>query len=118
LNYKLFVRDFAPQTDVTDLENLFSEVGTVRKATLTERECNGIQRQVAYIEMSSQEEARDCIDRYHGMKSDGYTLTVTEDKIHTPDPNFSYKRPVHVPRPRPASSKTTLAANSIKTETT
>jgi RNA recognition motif-containing protein len=98
LALKLFVRDFDPQIDIADLENIFSEVGTVAKAVLTEREAKGVLRKVAYIEMSSAEEARDCIDRIHGMRVDGYTLTVTEDKIHIPDPNFSYKQPTHIPR--------------------
>jgi len=98
LSYTLFIRDFAPQTDIADLETLFSEVGTVVKATLTHREYKGVQRQVAYIEMSSYEEMCDCIRRFHGMKSDGYILTVTEDKAHVPDPNFSYKRPAQTAR--------------------
>ncbi len=107
MSYKLFVRDFAPETNVTDLEILFSEVGTVNNAILTEREYKGVQRKVAYIEMSSLEEMQDCIARFHGMKADGHILTVTEDKAHVPDPNFSFKRPVQVTRASANKSTTT-----------
>ena len=106
MSYKLFVRDFAPQTDVADLETLFSEVGTVHSATMTDREYKGVLRKVAYIEMSSPEEMRECIERFHGMKSDGYILTVTTDQAHVPDPNFAYKRPVQVTRA--STSRTSL----------
>ncbi|MEK6555826.1 MAG: RNA-binding protein [Bdellovibrionota bacterium] len=97
--FKLFVRDFNPLTNLNDLENLFSEIGTVKKVVFKERESNGVQRKVAYIEMSSDVEASNCIERIHGMKSDGYTLTVTADKAHVPNPNFSYKQPAYVARP-------------------
>jgi hypothetical protein len=93
---RLFIRDFAPQADVFELEGLFSNVGNVRKATLQEQVLKGVLRQVAYIEMSSPEEASDCIERFHGMTVDGYTLTVTADKPHVPDPTFRFKRPVVV----------------------
>ena len=92
MDHELFVRDFAPDTDVADLEALFSQVGNVQSSTLTERLCKGVPRHVAYIAMSSHEEVRDCIERFHGSKAEGYTLTVTENKKHVPDPNFSFKR--------------------------
>lgn len=92
----LFVRDFAPQTDLADLENLFSEVGNVTGAVFDERETKGVLRKVAYIEMSSFEEVRDCIDRFHGQDEDGYIMTVTENKQHVPNPNFSAKKPAQI----------------------
>jgi RNA recognition motif-containing protein len=104
LSYCLFVRDFAPETDATTLENLFSEVGSVRKVTLTERPTKGVPRPVALIEMSTPEAMQDCIERFHGMKTDGYTLTVTENKVHVPDPNFTFKKPTQVARTSNAKS--------------
>ena len=98
MSYRLFVRNFAPDTDVTTLENLFSEVAAVQNVTLTDREINGVPRQIALIEMTTLEGMQDCIERFHGMKADGYVLTVTEDKAHVPDPNYSYKRPTQVAR--------------------
>lgn len=92
MKHRLFVRDFGPQADVLQLESLFSNVGTVRSATLQERATNSGVRQVAYIEMSSAEEVHDCIIRFHGAKFQGFILTVTEDKPHIPDPNFRTKR--------------------------
>lgn len=106
MSNELFVRDFAPDMNAGDLEILFSQVGDVQKTTLTHREHKGVSRRVAYIEMSSPEEARDCIARFHGLKAGGYTLTVTENKVHVPDPYSSFKRQVPAaaaaPRPRRA----------------
>lgn len=89
---RLFVRDFGQDTDVFRLEELFSNVGTVQKAVVQDLSTNGVTRRVAYIEMSSAQEALDCIDRFHGMKTDGHILTVTEDKPHVPDPHYRAKR--------------------------
>jgi RNA recognition motif-containing protein len=92
LNNRLFVRDFSPQTDASHLESLFSNVGNVRSVTLQEQVTKSGSRRVAYIEMSSPEDARDCISRFHAMKIDGHILTVTEDQPHIPDPDFRAKR--------------------------
>lgn len=89
---RLFVRDFGHETNISHLEDLFSNVGTVQTATLEDLVMNGVIRRVAYIEMSSAEEMSDCIDRYHGMKTDGHTLTVTEDKPHVPSVGFRPNR--------------------------
>lgn len=91
MEYRLFVRNFSPETDAAHLEGLFSSVGDVRKISLENLTKNGVIRRVAYVEMASAEEMRNCIDRFHGMQEDGCTLTVTEDKPHTPDPNFRAK---------------------------
>lgn len=89
---RLYVRDFGNETD---LECLFSNVGTVQSTKLGELVVNGVRRRVAYIEMATADEMADCIARFHGMKTDGYTLTVTEDKPHVAPP----------PRPRKSSKK-------------
>lgn len=85
---RLFVRDFGQQINISDLEELFSNVGTVQTASLENLLMNGVIRRVAYIEMSSAAEMSDCIDRFHGMDTHGFRMTVTEDKPHVPDANF------------------------------
>lgn len=90
---RLFVRNFGNETSLSYLEDLFSNVGNVQKATLKDLILNGEVRRVAYIEMSTPEEVSDCIVRYHGMKADGHTLTVTEDKPHVPDASFRPSKP-------------------------
>ena len=94
---RLYVRDFGNETD---LECLFSNVGTVQSASMSELEVNGVRRRVAYIEMATPDEMLDCIARFHGMKTDGYTLTVTEDKPHVPAPT----RPRKTSKKRPTRS--------------
>jgi hypothetical protein len=41
--------------------------------------------------MSSADEVRDCIERFHGLNEEGSVLTVTEDKPHVPDPDYRAK---------------------------
>ncbi len=101
MSYRLFVRDFAPQKDINAIESLFSSVGRVSSATLTEIEHKGGLRQVAYVEMSSDEEMQDCLVRFGGMKYLGFSMTVTEDKVHVPDPNYVYKRPSKAQKLKP-----------------
>lgn len=107
---RLFVRDFGLDTNVSYLEDLFSNVGTVQRATLEDLILNGVLRRVAYIEMSSAEEMSDCIDRFHGMKTDGHTMTVTEDKPHIPDVNF---RPLKVPKAKKSKKRRTKVTADI-----
>jgi len=92
MSHRLFVRGFSAETEAGFLEDLFGNVGTVKKIEMRTILAGGIPRPVSYIEMSSAEEVRDCIDRYHGKTADGQTLIVTEDKPHVPDPEFRAKR--------------------------
>lgn len=89
---KLFVRNFGDQVDLSDLESLFGTVGTVEKVDFQQESFKGVERMVAYVQMSSREEAEDSIARFHGHKIDGHHMIVTEDKPHTPDPEFHAKR--------------------------
>jgi RNA recognition motif-containing protein len=96
--------------DAASLESLFSSVGDVRKVSLQDLVRNGVIRRVAYVEMSSAAEVRDCIDRFHGMSEGGHTLTVTEDKPHVPDPELIAKRAAD----RKAKKKTTSKSSSVE----
>jgi RNA recognition motif-containing protein len=77
--------------DASHLEGLFSNVGNVQNVSLQDLVKDGVVRRVAYVDMSSADEIRDCIERFHGATEDGSVLTVTEDRPHVPDPNYRVK---------------------------
>ena len=68
--------------EVTDdrLQELFSAHGTVESASvITDRE-TGRSRGFGFVEMSSQEEAQQAIDKLNGTDLEGRSLTVNEAK--------------------------------------
>jgi RNA recognition motif-containing protein len=83
---RLFVRNLGSAIDATGLEDLFMTVGNVEKADVVLDEETGASRGYGYVEMSTEQEAVDCISRFHGQKANGSILIVTEDKPHVPIP--------------------------------
>jgi len=68
--------------EVTDdrLQEIFSAHGTVESArVITDRE-TGRSRGFGFVEMSSQEEAQQAIDKLNGTDLEGRSLTVNEAK--------------------------------------
>ena len=68
--------------EITDdrLQEIFSAHGTVESArVITDRE-TGRSRGFGFVEMSSQEEAQQAIDKLNGTDLEGRSLTVNEAK--------------------------------------
>ncbi|MBI5521041.1 MAG: RNA-binding protein [Desulfarculus sp.] len=63
-----------------ELQDLFGQVGSVISArVITDRETSR-SRGFGFVEMSSAEEAKQAIQRFHGYNMDGRDLTVNEAK--------------------------------------
>lgn len=78
MTMKLFVGNLSFQTTSSQLEDLFSQAGTVQSATLiTDRE-TGRSRGFGFVEMASREEGEQAIRQFNGMEVDGRNLTVNE----------------------------------------
>ena len=72
--------------EITDdrLQEIFSAHGTVESArVITDRE-TGRSRGFGFVEMSSQEEAQQAIDKLNGTDLEGRSLTVNEAKPKEP----------------------------------
>lgn len=82
MDKKLYIRNLHDLIDSDALEELFSSVGNVYRATVEIKQVRGNDYRVGYVEMSSVQEALDCIDRFHGQKVHGLEMVVTEDKPH------------------------------------
>lgn len=75
---KLYVGNLAFQTTSEDLENLFSQVGTVQSANIIEDRETGRSRGFGFVEMSSKEEGNEAIEKFNGKEVSGRNLNVNE----------------------------------------
>lgn len=77
---KLFVGGLPFSTSETQLEELFSEHGTVESAKVITDRMTGRSRGFGFVEMSTQEEAEEASNKLNGAEYGGRNLTVNEAK--------------------------------------
>jgi RNA recognition motif-containing protein len=77
---KLFVGNLPFGTVSADLEELFSQVGTVASANVITDKFTGKSRGFGFVEMDSNQEAQTAIERFSGYELQGRALTVNEAK--------------------------------------
>ena len=75
---KLYVGNLSFQTTSQDLQELFSQAGTVESASVIEDRNTGQSKGFAFVEMSSEQEATAAIDQFNGKEFGGRNLTVNE----------------------------------------
>ncbi|MBX3279709.1 MAG: RNA-binding protein [Acidobacteria bacterium] len=80
MSMKLYVGNLAYKTSSQDLEDLFTQVGTVQSASVVEDRDTGRSRGFGFVEMSSNEEGQAAIAEFNGKEIDGRSLTVNEAK--------------------------------------
>src|SRR6476469_4807013 len=80
MSMKLYVGNLSFQTTSEDLQQLFSQVGTVDSVNIIEDRETGRSRGFAFVEMSSSEEGNAAIQQFNGHDVGGRTLTVNEAK--------------------------------------
>ena len=91
---KLIVRNLTADINCSDLEGMFMTVGDVIKAAVSMDSATGQSRGIGHVEMTTNAEAVDAIDRFHGMPNNGKILSVSEDRPHVPGPvPFPPKKP-------------------------
>ncbi|HEV2765827.1 MAG TPA: RNA-binding protein, partial [Pyrinomonadaceae bacterium] len=66
------------QTSSEDLQQLFSQAGTVESASVVEDRDTGRSRGFGFVEMSSKEEGQAAIAQFNGKEVNGRALTVNE----------------------------------------
>ena len=77
---KLYVGNLSYTVSSSDLEQLFSSFGTVESAQVIEDRESGRSKGFGFVEMGSDEEARQAIEGLNGQERDGRPLTVNEAK--------------------------------------
>lgn len=80
MSTKLYVGNLAFQTTSQELQQLFTQAGTVESASVVEDRDTGRSRGFAFIEMSTKEEANSAIEQFNGKEVGGRTLKVNEAK--------------------------------------
>jgi cold-inducible RNA-binding protein len=78
MSMKLYVGNLAFQTSSTDLQELFSQAGTVESASVIEDRDTGRSRGFGFVEMASKEEGEAAISQFNGKEFNGRNLTVNE----------------------------------------
>lgn len=76
MNSRLYVGNLAFQTTENDLNQLFSNVGTVREATLIMDRTSGSSRGFGFVVMGSDSEAETAINEFNNVDLHGRNLTV------------------------------------------
>jgi RNA recognition motif-containing protein len=77
---KLYVGNLSFQTSNQDLQDLFSQAGTVESAQIIEDRDTGRSKGFAFVEMSTDDEAAAAIDQFNGKEIGGRMLKVNEAK--------------------------------------
>ena len=80
MSMKLYVGNLSFQTSSEDLQELFSQAGTVESASVVEDRDTGRSRGFGFVEMSSREEGEAAINQLNGKEVGGRALTVNEAK--------------------------------------
>jgi cold-inducible RNA-binding protein len=80
MSMKLYVGNLSFQTSSEDLQQLFSQAGTVESVNVIEDRDTGRPRGFAFVEMSSTEEGNAAIQQFNGYDLGGRTLNVNEAK--------------------------------------
>jgi cold-inducible RNA-binding protein len=77
---RIYVGNLSFATSENDLNDLFSQAGTVESCRIIADRDTGRSRGFGFVEMSSKAEGQDAIARFSGMEIGGRALTVNEAK--------------------------------------
>ena len=80
MSMKLYVGNLSFQTSSDELQQLFSQAGTVQSVNVIEDRDTGRSRGFAFVEMSSKEEGNAAIQQFNGHEVGGRALNVNEAK--------------------------------------
>ena len=78
MSTKLYVGNLSFNVSNEELQEFFSQAGTVESAKVIEDRDTGRSRGFGFVEMSSSEEAMAAIEQFNGQDLDGRSLVVNE----------------------------------------
>ncbi|MEI8234095.1 MAG: RNA-binding protein [Verrucomicrobiota bacterium] len=76
MNNKLYVGNLPFNVTEPDLQDLFGQAGTVSDVMLVQDKFTGKSRGFAFVTMSTEGEAQNAIEQFHGKALEGRPLTV------------------------------------------
>jgi RNA recognition motif-containing protein len=80
MNRKLYVGNLPYETTEDDLQGLFGDIGAVASINVMRDRETGRARGFAFVEMASEADAQNAIDKLHNRPFGGRNLTVNEAK--------------------------------------
>ena len=80
MSNKLYVGNLSDETTEDDLKYNFGDLGTCLSAKIIKDKFTGKSKGYAFVEMKSEEEAREVIKKCKGVELDGKRLVVNEAK--------------------------------------
>ncbi len=80
MSMKLYVGNLSFQTSSEDLQQLFTQAGTVESVSIIEDRETGRSRGFGFVEMASKEEGQSAIEQFNGKELNGRNLNVNEAK--------------------------------------
>ena len=83
MNNKLYIANLPTEVTETELKELFATTGAVLSASIATDKATGNQRGFAFVEMSTEDEAKAAVTAIHGKDLRGNAITVN---ISTPKP--------------------------------
>src|ERR1700693_6323324 len=83
---KLYVGNLSFNTTENELQERFSQAGTVQEVTLMQDKFTGKSRGFAFVTMGSEQEAQNAITHFNGRIVDGLSLTGNEARRREPRP--------------------------------
>ena len=78
MSTKLYVGNLSFKTTSQELQQLFSQAGTVESASVVEDRDTGRSRGFGFVEMATPEEATSAIEQFNGKDLGGRALKVNE----------------------------------------
>ena len=78
MSRKLYVGNLPFNTDETQLQDLFAQAGTVDTVSVVRDRETGRARGFAFVEMASDEDAQQAINKLNSYELEGRALTVNE----------------------------------------
>jgi RNA recognition motif-containing protein len=78
MSMRLYVGNLSFQTTSQDLQDYFSQAGTVESANVVEDRETGRSRGFGFVEMATKEEGEAAIQQFNGKELNGRNLTVNE----------------------------------------
>ena len=96
MNNRLYVGNLSFDTAEIQIQDLFSQAGTVNEASLVQDRATGQSRGFAFVTMSTPTEAQEAIRRFDGSDLNGRALSVTvarprEERTGSPAPRDKFR---------------------------
>ena len=96
MNNRLYVGNLSFDTAEIQIQDLFSQAGTVNEASLVQDRATGQSRGFAFVTMSTPAEAQEAIRRFDGSDLNGRALSVTvarprEERTGSPAPRDKFR---------------------------